>query len=458
MNDPKQILFIASRADIAGGEVYLLNVMRHLDRERFAPFVVLPRLGEFSAALNRDGIENAVVESEYGWVGAPLAWYRLVEGLDARVRRVREIIRERNVELVHTNSNMILEGALAACLEGVHHVYLAHIEFQPNMPIFERFSIDQASFAHLMGDLSTRVVAVSKSVADALVPPIAKEKVQVIHNGLELKEFESTSATRNGDLRHELGLPADSILVTSIGRIHPDKGHDDLVRCASKVVGQTNNVHFLHAGEDDDKPFADQLRADVRVAGIDNRFHFLGYRRDVPHLLAESDIFVLSSRREGHPFVLLEAMASGCASVATRCGGVEDTVTNGKTGLVVSIGDTAEMTEAVVRLANDTVLRTAIASAAREDLRARFDVKTSVAALMNVYDEVLRSPKPMSGSVGVDLFLRATNELGTLGLKVTEMEERLRQVEHLAQHVRDNLIYKAARRLKQGFRSRRDTV
>src|SRR5215471_2002132 len=96
----RQTLFIASRSDIAGGENYLLSVMRHLDKERYRPLVVLPGHGEFEKALERLGIETVVIDAPYGFLRPPAPWYRLVKGLDDRVRRIAEIIQERNVALV----------------------------------------------------------------------------------------------------------------------------------------------------------------------------------------------------------------------------------------------------------------------------------------------------------------------------------------------------------------------
>lgn len=450
INGRVRVLFVASRGDIAGGENYLLSVMRHLDGAHYQPLVVLPGHGEFEIALDRLGVETVIVDASYGFLRPAASWYRLIKELDERVRRVAEIIQERKVQLVHTNSNMRLEGALAARLLGIHHVYVAHIEFQPNMPIFERLPISPSSYAQLMGDLSTRIVAVSRSVAGGLVPPLTLDKVQVIHNGLEFDTFEQTTSHRT--LRHELGLAADSILVASIGRIHPDKGNDMFVQAAFQAMRQMKNIHFLHAGSDDDAPFAEKLRADVKTLGLNGQFHFLGFRQDVPRILAESDIFVLSSRREGHPFVLLEAMASGCAPVATRCGGVEDTVVQGETGLLVDVGDTTGIAEAILRLAGNAKLRQTVAAAAKTDVRARFDAKASIKALMDVYNEALKAPMPVAGSIAVDMFLRASHEIGALGLKVTELEDRLRQVEHLANNLRGNPLYRAARRASHWFR------
>jgi glycosyltransferase involved in cell wall biosynthesis len=455
---PSKVLFVASRSDIAGGEVYLLNVMRHLDRSRFQPLIAVPGEGSFSEALAQDRVETIVMDADYGWLRPPTAWYRFLNGFDDRVRRFRGLIRDRGIDLVHTNSNMILEGALAARSEGVHHLYLAHIEFQPNMPIYERVPISRASFARLMGELSSRVIAVSRGVASALVPPLSPELVRVILNGLDFEEYDRVAQLGRGELRRELGLPPDALLIASVGRLHPDKGNDILVRCAAEVVRQAKpkEVHFFHAGEDDDKPFANEIRGRVKDLGLENQFHFLGRRSDVPRLLTESDIFVLSSRREGHPFVLLEAMAGGCACVATRCAGVEDTVKDRETALLVEIEDSSAMAAAVVELVRDGELRKRFGTAARKEVRTCHDAKASVATLMSEYEEILSTSPPTAGSVAVDLFVRAAHELGSLGAKVTEMEERLRQLEHLAQNLRSNPIYTSARRVKRWFQPQQD--
>ena len=116
----KNVLFVASRTNIAGGEIYLLDVFRHLDRSRFKPIVVVPGEGPFSAKLAELDIEYFVSESNYGWLKPPVAWYRFLDELPSRVRRLAQEMADRGIDLVHTNSNQILEGALAAKLAGIH--------------------------------------------------------------------------------------------------------------------------------------------------------------------------------------------------------------------------------------------------------------------------------------------------------------------------------------------------
>ncbi len=448
-----RVMFISSRADIAGGENYLLSVMRHLDRLRFEPIVVLPGAGRFRDALERLSVATEIVEADYGGIGPQEPWYKLLEGTDRRINRILDIVRSNDVRLVHTNSNKILEGAFAARLAGIPHLYLAHIEYQPNMPIFEHVPLQPGTFAEIMGVLSAGIVAVSNGVAQALCPPLPRERVQVIHNGLEFDLVDQAAAKGSRNIREEIGISMNSLLVTAVGRIHRDKGFDCLLTAAAQVIQQESiDAHFVIAGAEDDRGYATRLRGQAKDMGIEPHVHFLGFRDDVPRILTQTDIFVLSSRREGHPYSLLEAMASGCPSVATRCGGVEDTVVEGKTALLVEIEDVPGMANAIARLARDKTARGDIARAAREDIRSRFEARTCVDLLMTAYDNILASYQPTTSSIGVDLFLRAVHEIGSLGLKVTELENRLRQVEHLASWVRESPVYRSARQVNRWIR------
>jgi len=220
----QSILIIASRADIAGGENYLLSCFKYMDRERFHPIVWLPGDGDFRSALEQAGVEFVIEPVNYGWVKPPKPWYEFLSGLPGRVRRIADLIHERDIQIVHTNSNMILEGALAAKLTGVRHLFLAHIDFQSNLPVYQRFSLDITSFARLMADLSAGILAVSGHVRDTLCPPLPRERVTVVNNGLEMARYDAALASRDGSLRQSLGLAEDAVIVVAAGRVTEDKG------------------------------------------------------------------------------------------------------------------------------------------------------------------------------------------------------------------------------------------
>ena len=450
---PIKILYISSRGDAgAGGENYLLTLFRNLDRKRFQPIVVLPSEGSLRKPLEDLGVEVIVVEAEHGWLKVDIAWYNLIEGLQPRVKALVEIITKKGINLVHTNSNRRFEGALAARLIGIPHLYLAHIQYEPDMPLYQRLPLSQASFSQLMGELSDQVVAVSNSVSDTLSAQVADDKLQVIHNGLELNLFDTALANRSTCLKEELKLPLDCLLITAVGRIVIDKGFDYFVEAARLVLQEhQNSVHFIIAGGEENLDFANQLKQKVIDYAISDNFHFLGFRVDIPDILAVSDIFVLSSRKEGHPYVMLEAMASECAVVAFNCAGVDETIEEGRSGFIVPIGDVNATAERLIKLIDSVPLRDSLAKAAKKRIKAFFTADKTATALMTVYEKLLQQPKKLAGSIALELFLQNCTEIAHIGKMNVEMNERLRRVEHLADFIQYNPVAECLRYILKQF-------
>lgn len=448
----RTLLFIASRASIGGGEVYLFDVLAHLDRSRFTPIVAVPQPGPLSERLAALGIETLVLDAEYGWLQPPEAWYRFLRGYEGRVRRIAEFIVDRKIDLVHTNSNQVFEGAVAARLAGVHHVHVVHIPFQSNLPIYQRLPIGATSFAGWVDELSSAIVAVAEPVAASLCPPASRDKVHVIHNGLNLDRYRGARAAASGRIRRELGIPTDAPLVTGVGRLHPDKGFENFIDAAAQVAASLPGSRFVIAGGADSAEHQQALQARIRAQGLDGVVQLAGFRHDIPELLAESDVFLLTSLSEGGPYVLIEAMACGCGVVASRCGGfVEHVVRPGQTGLLCEPGDSHGAAQAVLSLLADRVgMARQVQAAQAIVFDGEFDVRVSVARLAQVYEQVLAAPAPAAGSAGLTLLLQLMRELGSLGSELTDLKERMKRVERAADLVLDNPVSALARRLVRG--------
>ena len=118
-----------------------------------------------------------------------------------------------------------------------------------------------------------------------------------------------------------MGLPRDSRLVISVGRLELPKAHDVLLDAAARAIAEDSRLHFMLVG---DGTLRREMESKARHLNIDRNVHFLGVRDDVPRLLMGSDLFVLSSRREGLPGALLEAIAAGLPVVATNLPGVRE--------------------------------------------------------------------------------------------------------------------------------------
>lgn len=441
------ILYISSRGDAgAGGENYLVTLFRNIDRQRFQPVVVLPSEGSLRKPLEDLGIEVVIIEAEHGWLTVDIAWYNLIEGMQSRTKAIVELITSKQIDIVHTNSNRRFEGALAARLTGIPHLYLAHIQYEPDMPLYQRLHLSQASFSQLMSELSDQVVAVSNSVSATLATQVTGNKLQVIHNGLELSFFNAALANRSNRLKEELNIPLDCIMVTGVGRIVFDKGFDYFIETARLVLQKhQHKTHFVLVGGEENIDFTNLLKQKISEYAISDNFHFMGFREDVADILAISDIFVLSSRKEGHPYVMLEAMASECAVVAFDCAGVEETIEEGISGFIVPIGDINAMAEHLIMLIDSVELRDSLAKAAKKRIKAFFTADKTATGLMTVYEKLLHQPKKPAGSIGIELFLQSCTELAHIGIMNVEMNERLRRIEHLADFIQYNPVAKFLR-------------
>ena len=189
-------------------------------------------------------------------------------------------------------------------------------------------------------------------------------RVHAIGNGVEAARFQPADPAARARTRAQLRTPDDAVVITMIGRLVAEKGYVELFEAM-----RSNNAVLWVVG--------DRLRSD-HASGIDSvvdavkkdlalgpRIRFLGYRQDVPGLLAASDIFTLPSHREGMPRSIIEAMMTGLPVVATDIRGAREEVVEGETGYLVPVRDPAALGAALARLAGDPALRARMGAAGR---------------------------------------------------------------------------------------------
>jgi glycosyltransferase involved in cell wall biosynthesis len=230
------------------------------------------------------------------------------------------------------------------------------------------------------------IVAVSQSqgrrLERAFVPA---RKIRVVENAVTISrsvvEFET-----GGDIRQELGLPADSRLILAAGRLSPEKGYADLLRSMDALVHEFPQAHLLLAGSG---PLEAELKAQAATLTGCVHMHFLGFRTDMRHLFRQSDVFALSSISEGLPNVVLEAMALGLPVAATRVGGLPEIIDDGDTGLLTSPKSPKEMTAAIARYLRNPEFARQIATKARQAVYERFSPERQTESLLSVYQEAL---------------------------------------------------------------------
>jgi glycosyltransferase involved in cell wall biosynthesis len=199
---------------------------------------------------------------------------------------------------------------------------------------------------------------------------------QVILNGVR---FDPPTEARM-TIRSELGL-GDAFTLIMVARIDDMKGHDTLLQAAALLREAGQSPALLLVGDGERRR---AMQAMARELGLGADARFLGYRRDIPNLLAAADLFVLPSRSEGMPLSVLEAMAAGLPVVATRVGGVPELVSDGVHGLLVSIDDAPALAGAIRRLMSDPASAARMGSAGRDRVNRQF----SFDAMLDAYDRI----------------------------------------------------------------------
>jgi glycosyltransferase involved in cell wall biosynthesis len=239
--------------------------------------------------------------------------------------------------------------------------------------------------------LDRSLVVVSQAAHDAL-PAALKDRARVIVLGVDLSRSEALAARRTeirAAVRDELGVPEGDTLVLTVANLRPEKAYDVLLEAARLVEGRALPIRFAAVGRG---PLEDELHRRHRALGLDGRFTFLGQRDDVLRLLVGSDVFVLASRQEGLPVVLMEATSVGMPIVATAVGGVPQVLTDGTDGLVVPPDDPPALAAAVERLAADPGLRERLGHAAHER-SAMFDVAGACRQIEEIYRTLAGVPQ-----------------------------------------------------------------
>jgi glycosyltransferase involved in cell wall biosynthesis len=228
----------------------------------------------------------------------------------------------------------------------------------------------------------------------AIIPP---ERLVLIENTIDLSRF---VLDRSPAAKSRLGLDPMRPVVGAIGRLARQKGPGYLLRAARQLIDGGLDVQFLLVGEGE---LEGELRQMVRDQGLGDHVSLPGFINDIPQVLAAMDIFVLPSLYEGLPYTLMEAMAAGCAVVATDVGGNRDLVQHGKTGLLVPPADANALAQALtclLSLPDAEEKRERLAQRAQSAARARPTPEQATRQVIELYRRLVEG-RPGSRSSGL---------------------------------------------------------
>ncbi|MFC1510464.1 glycosyltransferase family 4 protein [Candidatus Omnitrophota bacterium] len=389
----KKILFVTHGTGIYGSERCMLDLLKKLDRSKYVPIVMIKSEGPLSQELERLDIEIIIYPIK-NWIAFPEEFSRwhfreVFFDMPKRLRFIGNVIEEKKIALVYTNSMVVIDGALAAKLKRIPHIMHIHEIlkgepfYRPYMPIW---------LVHkLVRFLSAQVLVESLAEKKAILGDRVDEnkKLHVVPNAVDCERFTVQSDdARAYDYRAEINVKKDVKLVGIIARIVDSKGQRDFIDAAKIVIDSYANVCFAIIGGGD-KNLLSQYKRQVEDAGIARQVVFSELRKNIVPVIRSLDVLVSASRIEPFGLTIIEAMALGKPVVATRCGGPGETVVDGQTGFLVPIKSPAEMAVRILKLLNDQKLAEEMGAKGQARALKNYNVNLYGEKIIAIINEVI---------------------------------------------------------------------
>jgi glycosyltransferase involved in cell wall biosynthesis len=368
---------IISSLTPAGAERLVVHLLEYMDRSRFVPVCIC--LG------NRI---NSHLEARVQQLNVPL--YFLGKGdtmsLDV-LRKLDALFRQYRPAVVHTHL-LALNYAYPLMIRyrTPARVYTVHNLAEKDLGLRTAPIVRMLAFRYRIGGVIP--VAIAEEVRASIRKLYGYPDPPLIPNGIPTDEY-APNPNKRTQWRQAHNIEPHATVLTHIGRFATQKNHALLIEAFAQVRAHTPLYLLLVGGGE----LENAVREQVAQLGLENRVCFLGIRADVADILNASDMFVLSSRWEGNPMSVMEAMASGLPVVSTAVGGVPELVRDGETGLLVPSEDAGALAQAIQALVDDSARRQAMGAAARQHAIAYFDIRHTVRGYEQLYEALLSKNK-----------------------------------------------------------------
>lgn len=365
-----KLLTIITLPDQGGAQMHLLSLMQGLRAKGFSITLATGREGFLTKKVREIGIETRIVPYLRR---QPNVYHDTLAFL-----HIRKLLRAVQPSLLHLHSSKAgILGRLAGHLCGIPTVYTAHgWAFAEGVPLKQKIlSIPlEAAVARLGGHIITvshydYALALRYRVASA-------RQMTVVHNGIPDIYYRANPG--------KLTVPR----IVMVARFSPQKDHALLLKALSQLQDMAWQLDFVGDG-----PLLPSISQLANGLGIGGRVRFLGARSDIGNILSESDIFVLTSRYEGFPISILEAMRAGLPVIASDVGGVSEAVLEGQTGFLIPRGSWKTLHSRLKTLLTNPELRVRMGKEGRKRYEQLFTLDRMVNKTLRVYEHVLKQAK-----------------------------------------------------------------
>lgn len=361
-----KVLQLISSSGMYGAESVILNLSSTLNDTGKHQSILgvffnstLPN-SELQDAARRAGLEVHMILCEG-------QWDRACAG------RIRELATRTGADVVHAHGYKAdVYSWLAMRRSGVPLVSTCHNWVENNRRLRLYGALDRLVLRRFDG-----IIAVSDAVRERLLAArVNPEKIRMIRNGVDLRRYRTHTRPQTA------ACARTGLRIGFAGRLSYEKGPDVFLRAAAQVLRVRPETSFFIAGDGPERAALDRLIADLNLS---NSVTMLGRCNDMREFYNSIDVMALSSRTEGLPVALLEAMASGLPVIATRVGAVPQVIRENETGLLVEPGYHTELAESMLRLLDDPALRARLGTAAQELVAREYSSERMAAEHLDFY-------------------------------------------------------------------------
>jgi glycosyltransferase involved in cell wall biosynthesis len=400
------ILYISHSSNLYGAEQSLLLLLKDLNRQKFLPTVVLPKDGPLKQALELLSIPVEIVPSLTPWLtrrkGAQQFLHHLaiIPFIILSVWRLRRIIKRYQINLIHSNSLVIIDGGLVARLLQIPHVWHAREILDDASP--HNFLFGPSRALSIILSLSDQVIAISKAVAACFYGCGSTSKISLAYNAVSIQP----SAFRSNltiEFREQLGIKPKAPLVAQVTNITPVKGCEDFVHAAAQVHAVIPEAVFLLVGGTPYPDYQQKILDLITFYGLESCFFMPGFRDDVSDVFAAIDLAVLASSYEPFGRVVIEAMQAGRPVVGTAVGGIPEIIVEGVTGLLVPPSSPARLAQAIITILQNPEMAARMGIAGQTRVKEYFSSERYVNEVQKIYESLLVLHRQKNSHIGEEV-------------------------------------------------------
>jgi glycosyltransferase involved in cell wall biosynthesis len=376
------ILFIHQSAELYGSDKTLLLLLKHLDKSKYCPVVVLPFDGPLKLELEKINIKVAIapVLKLYRKMFVPKNIMTFFKDIKKAVTILDALHKKHAFDFIYSNTLAVLLGMIYSRKRKIKHLWHVH-------EIIVHPKLIASMFPKLLYKYSDLVVCNSYATKKNLVDRLnqLKNKTFVIHNGIEVSNTQDNNGSKEG-----FDFKNDDIVITLVGRISRLKGHKWLLNTFIKHLSHKSNIKLLFVGSpvEQQEYYLEEVEQIISENAINDKVKILSFTKNLNPIWNITDIAVIpSTEAESFGLVAIEAMAAKKPVVGSNHGGLKEIIINNKTGFLVTPNDEQALFEALLKLINNPDLRKEFGNKGYERVVNEFSIDKYVSGFEDIFSK-----------------------------------------------------------------------